>query len=235
MWIDLLCLVVVLVVTWSVASEGPMGAGLTCLCVILAGLLAMNFFEPLAEFFTNNVAASRGWAERWDPICLIGLFAFFVWLLRAATTYLTPEYVYVQSTVFELGRWTAGLLAGYVTMAFLLTAYHTAPLPEGVLGFAPQRANFFDIAAPDRQWLGFVHYVTEKALSRSTPRIFDGPRVRLGDPRQPYPNEIWPSFPIRYAARRRAIQSASAAPSESPPVKRIQPAPGRPPGTSPGF
>ncbi|RMG38224.1 MAG: CvpA family protein [Planctomycetota bacterium] len=235
MWIDFLCLLVLVVVTWSVASEGPLGAGLDCLCVILAGLLAMNFFEPLAEFCTNNIAASRGWAERWDPICLIGLFAFFVWALRSATVYLTPEFVYMRSAVFELGRWTAALLTGYVTMAFLLTAYHTAPLPEGFLGFVPQRANFFDLAAPDRQWLGFVHYVTEKSLNQSPPRIFDGPRVRLGDPQRPYPNEIWPSFPIRYAARRRSITGAPQPAPETAPVKRVQPAPSRPSGSSPGF
>ena len=41
-------LVIVEVVAWMVASEGIWGAVQTFLCTLLAGLLAMNFFEPLA-------------------------------------------------------------------------------------------------------------------------------------------------------------------------------------------
>ena len=47
-------------------------------------------------------------------------------------------------------RWTCGLATGYVTVAFLLTALHTAPLPREFLGFSGEKKNFFGIGA-DRQ------------------------------------------------------------------------------------
>ena len=46
--IDILLLIILGLVTWSVASEGIWGASLTSLIVIFSGLLAMNFFEPVA-------------------------------------------------------------------------------------------------------------------------------------------------------------------------------------------
>ena len=46
--IDVILLIVLGLVTWSVASEGIWGAALTSLIVVISGLLAMNFFEPTA-------------------------------------------------------------------------------------------------------------------------------------------------------------------------------------------
>ncbi len=203
--IDMLLVLVIAIVTWCVASEGPWGAALTCLSVILGGLLAMNFFEPLASFLEQNVAGGD-WAYRWDVIALIGLCTVCVLLFRLVTDQILPTYVMVQRTMHEVGRWGAGLLTGYVTAGFLLAALHTAPLPRDFWGFKPERDNLFNMAAPDRQWLGFVQYVSEKSLAQGgggeNARIFDGARALMGDPESPYPNDVWPSFPIRYAVRR---------------------------------
>jgi hypothetical protein len=84
-------------------------------------------------------------------------------------------------------------------MAILLTALHTAPLPRSFVGFSPERSNFFDSLAPDRQWLGFTQHVSEKVLN--TGRVFDGPKFSMPGTDQEY----WPSFPIRYATRREDI------------------------------
>ncbi len=107
----------------------------------------------------------------------------------------------------QVCRWVLALLTGYVTMAFLLTALHTAALPREFIGFRPERKNLFDMVAPDRQWLGFTQYVSENVFQQGgvVPRIFDGTVAKI--PGQD--NDIWPSFPIRYATRRESLTTSS--------------------------
>ena len=224
--IDIALLVVIGIVAWCVASEGAWGAALLFLNVLFSGLLAMNFFEPLANYLQSSVAP--GWANRWDIICLVGLFAGFVFAFRFLAEYLQPTFIAVHPLVYDGGRWLFGGLAGYVVMAFLLTALHTAPLPREFLGFSPERDNLFGITAPDRQWLGFTQYVTEHSLARSgSPRIFDGPRFRVGSF-----EGVWPSFPIRYASRRIAVQTGQSSGSTG--SSEIRPRRVTPPSTGGG-
>jgi hypothetical protein len=224
--IDMICLVILGVVTWCVASEGAWGAGLILLTVVFSGLLAMNFFEPLAETLDGFGMGSE-WSYRWDMIALVGLFAVFVVLFRLIHEKLLPTFLVVQSLPFEIIRWTCGLATGYVTVAFLLAALHTAPLPREYLGFTAERRNFFGLA-PDRQWLGFTQYVTERAFFNGNP--FDRPAYQLANKDYPYPEQylsqeqwsdrdtnelrripVWPSYPIRYAARRDELASGGPA------------------------
>ena len=208
--IDLLLLAVVGVVTWSVASEGAWGAGFTLLSVLFAGLLAMNFFEPAAGYLQSAISDSPAWAQRWDVIALVGLFALFTFGLRSATDYLEPTFIPVHPLVHEIGRWGFGAMTGYVCMAVLLTALHTAPLPRTFLGFEPERRNLLGIAAPDRQWLGFTQYVSERVMRNG--RVFDGPHYSVG----PVQNQVWPSFPIRYASRRAGTSGGGGYVSRTP-------------------
>ena len=217
MIIDIVLLVIIAVVAWCVAGEGAWGAGLNLLCILLSGLIAMNFFEPVAAMF----GTAGAWSYRGDIIALVGLFAVLVFGLRELVERISPRYIQVNGLVHNLGRWACGLAAGYITAAFLLTALHTAPFPRNFVGFTPERNNLFGVA-PDRQWLGFTQYVSEKVLSNN--KIFDGPRATFGD----YPNNIWPSFPIRYASRRDRLSGISSAPTGGTGggVRRIEPSGG---------
>jgi len=222
MIIDIVLLVIFGLVTWSVAGEGPWGAVLTCLAVIFGGLLAMNFFEPLAMLLERYISASPAWSQRWDHIAMVGIFAAVVMLLRLATDRLLPTYVPVHAWVFEGVRWGGAALVGYVTIAFLLTALHTARLPRTFIGFTPERANVFGLVAPDRQWLGFTQYVSEHVFVNSIQvrggdgttveikRVFDGPPSLQGLSRDASEGraEFWPTFPIRYASRRDSLSSS---------------------------
>ena len=176
--IDILLLAVIVGVAWCVASEGAWGAAQTCLSVFFAGLLAMNFFEPLADSLQDHIAPS--WAHRWDVISLVGLFGLFIYGLRSLGNYLSPTFIQVQSTVHEAMRWSCGLLTGYVTMAFLLTALHTMPLSGKLIGFKPEpehRSGPLSSLAPDYQWLEFTQYVSEYAFRQGCDgRVFDPKR-----------------------------------------------------------
>jgi len=201
--IDILLLVIWLGVTWFVASDGAFNAGITCLTVIVSGLLAMNLFEPVSEI-GQSILTGFTWQYRWDIVALLGLFTIFICILRYALEWVAPLYHQMGGRANEIGRWGFGLLTGYVMMAFLLTALHTAPLPREFIGFKPERSNLFDMLAPDRQWLGFTQYVSESLfVTGPAPRVFDGAVADFIDGENA--NTVWPSFPIRYATRRQVF------------------------------
>lgn len=230
--IDLLLIAVVAGVTWCVASEGAWGSAQVLLSVIISGLLAMSLFESVAGFLQNHLASSYTWQHRWDVIALVGLFALGVFGLRAGTEKIMPVDIEVEGMAYDVIRWACGFLTGYVTMAFLLTALHTAPLPREFLGFTPEperRSGPLGGLAPDFQWLGFTHYVTEKAFRKGggTGPIWDGPTfpAAAGASGEPGKTKVWPSFPIRYASRRAQYfgsaptATAPSAPTSAPPVQ----------------
>ncbi len=217
----ILLLLIVVVVTWCVASEGAFGAGLTLLCVLFAGLLAMNFFEPVADMLDGVGTWMKDYS---DFMALVGLFALFVFLGRLACDSIAPTEIEYDARIYNAARWLFALATGYVTMAILLTAVHTAPLPREFLGFAPERKNLFDVDAPDRRWLGLTQHVSEKILA--TGAIFDGPRFSMPET----PQQIWPSFPIRYATKRQ-LYAAPRAPGAAAPAPQPATAPPTAPGT----
>lgn len=255
--IDIACLIVVGIVTWMVASEGIWSGAQTFLCTLISALLAMNFFEPLA-------IRLRGFGlpdEYCDIVALLGLFIGLEFGIRLGAEQISPRYISVYPMLDSMGRWAFGVITGYLTMAFLLTALHTAPLPREFMGFQPERNNFFNMA-PDRQWLGFMQYVSEKSLAVLmsdkigektilVARAFDGHYEKVGDPAKPYTIKdqnqrdvyqlIWPSFPIRYAMRREKYSgsgsAASAATSSAPPPQTQPAAPYNPaaPAQNVGF
>jgi len=203
MILDVILVGIVAVITWCVASEGAWGAALMLVSVVISGLLATSLFEVTAGFLQEHLADSNEWQHRWDVIALVGLFSGFVLAFRKITERIMPVHIEVHGLVFDVTRWAASLATGYVTMAFLLTAYHTAPLPPDMLGFTAEphrRGGPVGQSAPDFKWLGFVHHMTETAFRNGTNGpIFDGPRFSLYSGAEP---QILPSFPIRYASRR---------------------------------
>jgi hypothetical protein len=229
--LDILLLIILGIVTWCVAGEGVWGGALVLLSVLFSGFIAMNFFEPLAE----SLSSGGSFDFSWDFLCLVGIFAACVTGFRFATLYLMPVYVEVLPLMYDVGRWVLGLAAGYVTMAFLATAMHTAPLPREFLNFTPEKGMLFGIN-PDRQWLGLTQYVTERIYKSG--RVFDGeryPQVPEEARRETNPDlrrerlATWSSFPMRYAARR--AQGGGAAPAA--PAAPVVPATPTPGGTAP--
>lgn len=211
--IDIVLLLIIGVVAWCVASEGVWGAAFIVLSVLFSGLLAMNLFEPVAAFLTG-IGGGGNWGYYCDIIALLGLFGLGVAGLRALTDYLMPTYVQVHPLIYDVGRWGLGLVAGYLTMAIVATSLHTAPLPRSFAGFNPGPNNrlLFGIA-PDRQWLAFTQYVSERSLARGRARIFDGAQFRLKETANPTFTSavpVWASFPIRYAHRRGQFSSGVA-------------------------
>lgn len=219
--IDVALLVVLALVTWNVAAEGAWGAASLFLCVVFSGLIAMNFFEPLANYL--EVWLGPDWAMRLYFISLLVLFGGSVFLLRLLAERLVPSFIAVEGRLYDVCRFGFALMTGYVTIAFLLAALHTAPMPREFLGFTPERKNFFGMTAPDREWLGLVQYISEKSMrSSDDDRIFDGAKFEVAE----HTNTVWPTYIIRYATRRDLYAAANGSTTA---------APGAPPtGVTPG-
>ncbi len=229
--IDLVLILIFAGVTWAVAGEGPYGAALVLISIVLSGLLAMNLFELAAEMM-QNILDTYEWQHRWDIITFLGLFSLSVWGMREATERIMPTTLEVAGLMYE-SRWLLGAGAGYAMVAILLTAMHVAPLGREFIGFRPERSNVFDAVAPDRQWLGFTQYMSERVMrAGANGPIFDGasfPRI----PEDPATVQVWSSFPIRYA-QRRELYSGSDAGAAGPPATSGPPTSGPPPTVAPG-
>lgn len=203
--IDFLLLAALAVVAWCVAAEGTWGAATVFLSTLLAGLIAMNFFEPLAANLERSAPSMAPYA---DVVALLGLFTALVFGLRAAGEYLMPTYVDVHGAMHNTVRWLLAAATGYTVVAILLTALHTAPLPRSFLGFnpGPTSKEFFGLR-PDIQWLALNQYVSERSLRGSGP-IFDAVTIER-IPGQPGTVATFSSFPIRYAMRRSQFASGT--------------------------
>ncbi len=78
--IDVTLLLILALVAWNVAAEGAWGAAAAFLSVLFSGLVAMDYFEPLADLLQMGLGID--WASRVDFIALVGLFAAGVFGLR---------------------------------------------------------------------------------------------------------------------------------------------------------
>lgn len=205
--IDVVLLGVVGGLTFMIAQDGPWNAILTFFAVVFGGLLAMNFYEPLAVLLGKQ----SFWLDtRADIISLLGLFSLFVFLIRLGLDNVAPTNLELPDLAYKIGQWAFGFATAYVTMAILLTSLHTAPLPRKFLGFAPERKNFLGVASPDVQWLGFTQYVTEHVFARRVKSADGMARYRSFDGKtEQFPGEqkldVLPTFIIRHATRRERI------------------------------
>ncbi len=229
--IDILLVAIVGLVTWCVASDGAWGAALTLLITIIAGLLAMSFFEPLATFLQSNFAGSVPWAQRWDIIALLGLFAGFVFALARLPRRFS------RSILSSMASFTMCALG----IRFPHRLYHDGHPADGPAhGTTPPRVSGLhpgaeelprDVCAPtDSGWASPSMSPRKPFGAGPTDRSSMGPcRPQPGEPGELGLQKVWPSFPIRYASRRQQYASgrAAATPVNSPA------SPGSPPAGQP--
>ncbi|MGV4858666.1 hypothetical protein, partial [Acetobacter senegalensis] len=79
---------------------------------LFGGMLAMNFFEPVANWLGGISFIGQDSA---DVMALCGLFAFFVFLLRWATDNLSPTSIDIDGRLYQIIRWGFAVATGYIT------------------------------------------------------------------------------------------------------------------------
>jgi hypothetical protein len=160
--ISLIIVGLILGLTYALTSEGLWGAALMFFNVVFGGMIAFNFYEPLARLLDRT---GIGWGFS-DTLCLLGLFCVSVGLLRMTTETLAPAMVRFPTPIYHLGRLIFGLGGALVTMAIIILAFHTAPVHKKILSAITYQTKPPFGLGLDHQWLGFFQYETGAPFAR---------------------------------------------------------------------
>jgi hypothetical protein len=194
----ILLVVIILACAGTLFNEGMWGNALNLINVILAGLMAFNFFEPMARW----IESWGGWFDKnaayLDFLSLWIIFCISLIVFRLASNAISRVKVRFLMIVDRAGSAVFALLVGWVLVCFTTASLHTAPLAEKFMwgGFDQNKRMLFGLA-PDRQWLGLMKLASRAGFSRG--QEFD-------------PNS---DFPARYGAVRSAVESGGSIPSRS--------------------
>ena len=157
-------------------QDGIWGNCLRLVNVLFAGLLTMNFYEPVARFLTKpgDYMASLKYDDLhsftvfFDFLAFWICFVFFAAILIAVTGSISRVRVRFMQVAERAGGVVLSLIIGWVMSGIVLVSLHLAPLCEyPFLGcFQPQSNMFLAMLAPDREWLGFTRYQSKFGYSR---------------------------------------------------------------------
>jgi hypothetical protein len=185
--INLIIVGLILGLTYALTSEGLWGAALMFFNVVFAGMIAFNFYEPLAALL-DGTGIKWGFS---DTLCLLGIFMVAVVALRLTTETLAPAMVRFPMAIYHPGRFIFGIAGAAVTVAILLLGFECAPVHKKVFkAFDYKSKQVFGMVALDHHWLGFFQHATGDVFTQynaGSPDPFhtygQGQRLNLFDPR----------------------------------------------------
>ncbi len=164
-------LTVITIVVMAAVAYAQMREGLyTALCmlinIVIAGLVAFGFFEPIADWLEPNLSSSF-LAGYEDFLALVVLFGGTLMGLRFVTNTLAPEMLDFPANAQYAGA-AFGLVSGYFLAGFLICAMETLPWHENFYDFKPRTAGEVgtrSLFPPDRVWLAMMRYAGAHALA----------------------------------------------------------------------
>ncbi len=184
MLLGFLTIVIMAATAYAYWREGLLTACTMCLNVFLAGLVAFNFWEPLADLLDPMFGAGNSSYHYEDSICLMVLFCSTLALLRWITNSLARTELEFPPAVLRGGGLLFGLATGYLMSGFLICVLQTLPWHENFMFFDPHYdanapARFIrTVLPPDRLWLGLMQRAGAYPFSNETdPDFTDPPAV----------------------------------------------------------
>jgi hypothetical protein len=214
MILGVLTILIMLGVAFAFWREGALRAATAFVNVLAAGLVAFNFFEPLANGLEPLLARSflHGYE---DSFCLMALFALTLGLLRLAANSLARKPPEQAPVVQRGGAVLFGLLTGYLASGFLVCVLQTMPFPQKFLGFETE-VNLHAPGnkvrrwlPPDRVWLALMQFGSQMGLARGEDDVFDKDGT----------------FELRYLRHRRAPDHHDPSPYQGEPYQAPAPEP----------
>jgi hypothetical protein len=155
--VDLGIVFLIVLMTYVVSSEGLWGAALMFFNVLFSGIIAFNFYEPLAGLIAANANFLSGFA---DTISMLGLFIVSLVMLRLTTETIAPSMVRFPMPVYHVGRIAFSLATSLVLMAMVILAFEAAPVHKKIFGVIDYKHEPPFGMGLDREWLGFFQYTT---------------------------------------------------------------------------
>jgi hypothetical protein len=155
---------------------------LTLVVMLLSGLIATNYFEPLAAYFDKPVVGGppaigsmATYTYLLDFICFWALFLISLFVLRILTDILSRHRIKFNFWVEMVGRSVLALWVGWVFVSIVAFSIQLSPLPPSTVQATPNSKMM--LIGPDRIWMGFVQSRSRGALARgsysSSPRHED--------------------------------------------------------------
>jgi uncharacterized membrane protein required for colicin V production len=159
-------IIVIVAVGYAQLREGLYTALCGLVNVVLAGIVAFGFFEPVADWLDESMQRTS-WTGYEDFAALILLFCGSLLVLRAITNRLAPDMLDFPANA-QYGGAALGMVTGYLLAGFLLCAVETLPVHRNFLDFQPREGNDSgprSLFPPDRVWLSMMRYAGAHALA----------------------------------------------------------------------
>ncbi len=184
MILNILVLVLVLLIGYWWANQGLFSAVIHLLCVIVAGALALAFWEPIGV----GLFMKSSWFVSYAMgIALVGTFVVTLFVLRLSSNLLIPGNLEVPKWANLAFGYPVGLFAGVLTMGITVIGLGMLQSQHTMLGFVGHaRSGSGTITNRSSMWLP-VHQLTAEfygqmsvgALSSSAPLRHYNPDVHL--------------------------------------------------------
>ena len=169
-------LVVTLIVAYAALREGVLTSIATLVNICLAGLVAFEFFEPLAEEVEGTFRGTF-LAGFEDSLSFFILFAPVLAGLRFLTNNLASQEVELPALMQQVGAGVISLVSGYLLAGILVVFLQMMPWSENFLDFQyqvdPSAGKVRQFLPPDRLWLSLMNRAGSGPFSQSDAVTFD--------------------------------------------------------------
>jgi hypothetical protein len=210
MLLGFLTVVIMLAVGYAYLREGVFTACTMFVNTLIAGLVAFNFWEPIADMLDPNFADYflHGYE---DCIVLVALFAVTLGILRMITNAICRTEMEYPQWLRRGGGFLFGMATGYIVCGFLLCVLQTLPWHEEFMFFpspskmaAEPRKGLSRVLPPDLVWLAMMNRAGAYTFANNQD---ENPLAEASD-FKPYYKEYatfdkYGTFELRYARYRR--------------------------------
>jgi hypothetical protein len=153
------------IVAYAYWREGPLTAFAMCVNVVIAGLLAFNFWEPIADHLDPVFAGTFAEGIE-DALAIMLIFLPVLMLLRLITNTIANTHMEYPPILYRGGAVLFALMTGYLVSGFLVCVLQTLPVQQSFLTFELDEGGkagpLRRVMPPDMVWLAMLHKVTEE-------------------------------------------------------------------------
>jgi len=186
MILNLFLIIVFLATALALFRDGLWSGLIMLLNILLATTVASAWYETVARLLDGRLPS---YTYLLDFFSIWGLFALVLLVMREITDRLSRTKVKFVKQVELGGSIAVAILAGWLMLCFAAASLHTAAVPRGLVQPTPAARMFFGFS-PDRKWLAWTRWSTEKGPFSNKDHVFDPD----GD------------FILRYADRRHKLE-----------------------------
>jgi hypothetical protein len=198
MILGLLTVAIMLAIAYAFWREGPLTAFAMFCNTLIAGIIAFNFWEPIADLL-DPVFQETVLEGTEDALALMIPFLLILMGLRLATNSLASTHMEYPALMYRGGAVFFGLVTGYFLAGILVCAMQTLPIQRNFLSFEQYKpgetAAGRKLIPPDFVWLSMMSHLSGKSLN-------------AGDK----PFDARGNFEMRYARNRRVDESGKSTP-----------------------